>query len=129
MGKGRKKKDRDDGRGARFFHCMCDMRKKKIRELEKLPPGQSPLKDISVPQSLTCVHVPCSFCNTPSQRGWGPFLGGGSYRASCASGASLDDGRARLEGLVGACGHGGCQEREKNGEGKLHGFEIWDLGF
>lgn len=36
-----------------------------------LPPGQSPVKDMSEPQSLTFLHVPCSW--NPSQRVWDPF--------------------------------------------------------
>lgn len=35
------------------------LKKNRVKQKLDLPPGQRPVKEMSVPQSLVCLHVPC----------------------------------------------------------------------
>lgn len=104
-------------------------RKKKTRagKRGKLTSRAKPLEGhigSTVTDMLACAM---QLANPSQPGGFGTlFRGeeGPSYRASGASGASLD-GCASLDGLVRERGHGGCQEGQKHGEGKLHGWIFW----
>lgn len=82
------------------------LKKNRVKQKLDLPPGQRPVKEMSVPQSLVCLHVPCSL--KPSQRVWafGVRRRGreGQYTSACALGSH---GCASLESLERVCGRGG----------------------